>query len=201
MAFLQNSLLHPLSELFSWLFGQGGRGASLTSSAPALQPQRAFCDGSPRLSLAFDTPGHAAVAAYRGRPQGADQVTFPLRSQLLQQQEQQRVSRRTHTHIFPLWISTTFAVTLSTCLHTHSSFPRIHIVHFPSLINSVNTESIKYKVHSILNSCLNSSFNSRLKAPSVLIYEFNYSPFLKLCVKIAAKAIPSCAHLLSPVIL
>lgn len=99
MAFLQISLLHPLSALFSWLFGQGGRGASLTSSAPALQPQRAFCDGSPRLSLAFDPPGHTAVAAYQGCPQGADQVTFPPRSQLLQQQEQQHVSRDWHTRI------------------------------------------------------------------------------------------------------
>ncbi len=115
-----------------------------------------------------------------------------------------------NTHIFPLWISTTFAVTLKhthtcTCLHTHSSFPRIHIVHSQaSLIQSIQ-KSNKYKVHSILNSCSNSSFNSCLKVPSVLfvnmIYELNNSPFLKSSLKITEKAIPSCAHLLSPVIL
>lgn len=46
MAFLQNSLLHPLSGLFSWLFGQRGKVPSLTFSAPALQPQRAFVMGA-----------------------------------------------------------------------------------------------------------------------------------------------------------
>lgn len=140
MAFLQISLLHPLSGFFSWLFGQGGRGASLTSSAPALQPQWAFCDGSPRLSLAFDPPGQAAVVAYWGRPQGADQVTFPPRSQLLSSRNNSMsLETGTHvfnTHIFPLWISTTFTVTLKhthtcTCLHTllfpmdtHCSLPK-----------------------------------------------------------------------------
>lgn len=107
----------PVSGLFSWLFGKGERGASLTSSVAALQPQRAFCKENPRLSLAFDPPGHAAVAAYRGRPRGADQVTCPPLSQL---HRNNSMSLETGTH---MWL-------------THTHFPFVDCSHINTFIHA-----------------------------------------------------------------